>query len=383
MFSNTDQSQSDAARSGLDQIRRRPPPILASIDSSKAAKDFRITSIADSGIRYLPELDGLRAIAVFLVITAHEPNILFERLDGRLGVAIFFVLSGYLITLIALREEKNKGKLSLPSFYTRRTFRIFPLYYFTLGLYFFLIIVLHFSPTKKTALVQAMPYYLMYLQEIPFFGKDIYQELPFYQSWSLGIEEKFYLVWPVLCFSFLRYRRHFRIPLILLLAVASAFTPYTRPYIIILFGCLLALALERKSFERALQRIGSVGTWLSFGLLLVFQCTVMPWWKWTFANHVYSAWFTVFLALLVSGQSDLKRYLGYPVLVYIGKISYGIYLIHILCIGAVRDNLHFGNSLSGFVLVCALSIAIATAMHYFLEKPLIEVGRRLSAKCSH
>jgi peptidoglycan/LPS O-acetylase OafA/YrhL len=108
----------------------------------------------------------------------------------------------------------------------------------------------------------------------------------------------------------------------------------------------------------------------------------MPWWKWTFANQAYSAWFAVFLAFLVSGDSNLKRFLSTPLLTFIGKISYGIYLMHVFCISAVRDKLHSGNSVLSLLFVCALSIAIATAMHYCLERPLVAVGRRLSAKCS-
>src|ERR687894_2959545 len=84
---------------------------------------------------YAPELDGLRAVAVLLVIAVHVSWEAFSILSGYLGVTVFFVLSGYLITTLGLREEATRGRLHLGAFYVRRTFRIFPLYYLTLAGY--------------------------------------------------------------------------------------------------------------------------------------------------------------------------------------------------------------------------------------------------------
>ena len=81
----------------------------------------------------IKELDGLRAIAVLLVVTVHMHDKVWTRLNGGLGVVIFFVLSGYLITMLALREEEARGGLDFTAFYIRRTFRIFPLYYVVLA----------------------------------------------------------------------------------------------------------------------------------------------------------------------------------------------------------------------------------------------------------
>ena len=319
-------------------------------------------------MRYLPEVDGLRAVAVLLVITTHMQSVMFDRLDGHLGVIIFFVLSGYLITALALVEESKYGVLSFSSFYIRRTFRIFPLYYFVLGLYCVLILGLHFAADKKGPLEALLPYYFFYFQEIPFIGRSAGQSLPFYQSWSLGIEEKFYLVWPVVCFLLLRYKTRLRIPAAVLLIAVVSFSRYTIPYIAILFGCVLALCLEIPSFKQLVERIGRVGLWASLCGLAVFQITVMPGWKWVFADSVYAAGFCIFLAFLLDRQNILTRILATQPLPFVGKISYGIYLIHVLCISVLRDKVHVHGTTLGFLLVCGISIAVATVLHY-------EIGR--------
>src|SRR6516225_1632317 len=87
--------------------------------------------------KYLPELDGLRAISVLLVVSVHlhDFETVWKWLAGWQGVTVFFVLSGYLITTLSLREEEQRGSLSLAAFYVRRSLRIFPLYYFVLAVY--------------------------------------------------------------------------------------------------------------------------------------------------------------------------------------------------------------------------------------------------------
>jgi peptidoglycan/LPS O-acetylase OafA/YrhL len=332
------------------------------------------------GGKYLPELDGLRAIAVTLVVTEHMQVAIFERLVGRLGVIVFFVLSGYLITSLALAEESKTGSLSFRGFYIRRTFRIFPAYYVVLAIYCFLILGLHVSPEKKIALQSALPFYVSYLQEIPFLSGSAGRSLPFYQSWSLGIEEKFYLVWPVVCFLALRRKPNWRIPAAILLIAGVSFSRYTRPYISILFGCLLALCFANPRLRVMVERMAPAGSWAGLGLLVAFQLAVMPRWTWAFADYFYAALFCAFLALLLTSNNALKKGLSIKPLTFIGKISYGVYLVHLLCVGAVRDFLPLHNPLMSFVVVCVASFTIAAILHYTLEKPLIEVGRSLSRK---
>src|SRR5437899_7858756 len=99
--------------------------------------------------KYLPELDGLRAVSVLIVVSHHMHDRVWSWLSGELGVTVFFVLSGYLITTLSLREESHRGSLSLTAFYVRRSFRIFPLYYIILAAYCVLILVLRVGHEQK------------------------------------------------------------------------------------------------------------------------------------------------------------------------------------------------------------------------------------------
>ena len=93
----------------------------------------------------------------------------WDRLNGSLGVIIFFVLSGYLITMLALREEKARGRLDFAAFYIRRACRIFPLYYLVLAVHIVLIFGLKMFSDKAQMFARTLPYHLAYFQEVPFF----------------------------------------------------------------------------------------------------------------------------------------------------------------------------------------------------------------------
>ncbi|MCU1261348.1 MAG: acyltransferase 3, partial [Bryobacterales bacterium] len=156
-------------------------------------------------------LNGLRAISVFLVIIYHSG---FENAPGGLGVLMFFVISGFLITWLLLKENTRKGTVSLKRFYARRSFRIFPAFY----AYALLTVILLAAFHKRINVPQTMAS-LFYLA-------NYYQALngdpgtAFSHTWSLGIEEQFYLFWPLL---FLKIRNRtallVRVPLLLIVAV--------------------------------------------------------------------------------------------------------------------------------------------------------------------
>lgn len=322
---------------------------------------------------YLPELDGLRATAIFFVLISHVWS---EATVGYLGVCIFFVLSGYLITSISLAEEMNKGRLSLVGFYVRRAFRIFPLYYLVLGIYCFLILGLHLFPEKRIPLVEVLPYYLFYLQEIPFF-----KERPFYQSWSLGIEEKFYFVWPLICFVGLRYAKAWRIPTAAVLAVACSLSLSTRPYACILYGCVLALVLQIESARKLVERSAAIGIWISATILLGFHLGSAHFWTWEFAISLYALVFAFFLGfLVVEEKSYFKKTLGAAPLAFVGKMSYGIYLVHLLCLAVLRTKIPIHNIWLTLSATLTLSLVVATGLHYALEQPFIRFGRQFAKK---
>jgi peptidoglycan/LPS O-acetylase OafA/YrhL len=365
------------------------------------------------GRKYFPELDGLRAISVLLVVSVHlhDFETTWKWLAGWQGVTVFFVLSGYLITTLSLREERQRGVLSLAAFYVRRSLRIFPLYYLTLAAYCGLIFGLGLNPEKRFLLSGALPYYLLYFQEVPFFyglpgesGMIQHANIPFYQSWSLGIEEKFYLVWPLLAFVLWRGKSFLRIsgtaavvaafalvPPLFALAGCESAAAVLFPYYPILAGCLLALLLDNRGWFSRLSFLGrpvwsvvTLAVFIALHLLrpqlpgaaptLAYLCDV-----------AYTVAVALFLLSVLTGEGRVQQVLRSRPLVAIGRLSYGIYLVHILCLNLAQRVFppHTGNvavSIGAYALTCVISIAVARALAEIVEKPCIEIGRRWSKR---
>jgi peptidoglycan/LPS O-acetylase OafA/YrhL len=210
--------------------------------------------------RYIPVLDGMRALAILGVVTHHAREHVFGRLHGCRGVCVFFVLSGFLITTLSLREEAAVGRLDVRAFMLRRVFRIMPLYYLTLVAVILWACVFRVIDGGD-ALISHLASYVFYCSEFPIISTGF--TLPFGQSWSLGIEEKFYLVWPFLAFwVFARSKHRPKLTLVLILS-ASALALSTgvlaqiwTSYVAILLGCLLGLLLHDPASFRKLSVLG-------------------------------------------------------------------------------------------------------------------------------
>jgi peptidoglycan/LPS O-acetylase OafA/YrhL len=326
---------------------------------------------------YIPELDGIRGIAALMVITAHLKAPVLHSVRGHFALVMFFVLSGYLITSLTLGEESKRGHVSFSNFYIRRCFRIFPIYYFVLGVYCVLILGLHIGIDKRAPLLHALPFYLTYLQEVPFLHAHAGASLPFYQSWSLGVEEKFYLIWPILCFLLLRQHRAWRIPITITLIFAFVVVgPMPTHYASILQGCLLALLLQNERVRSIITRSPKVGCYALFLTLLALHVFVLPHFRWQYEEAAYAPLFAVFLGFLVSSDSRVNSILRFRPFVAVGKVSYGIYLVHILCLNVVEK--FFQSPAASYLGTAALSICIAAALHFTIELPMIQLGRKLS-----
>lgn len=370
--------------------------------------------------RYIPALDGLRAICVILVITHHvRDQTYWSWLVGQLGVTVFFVISGYLITSLCVREEKRFGAVSLKAFFLRRSLRILPLYYVTLVVYCFLMFGLGVLPEKRPYFQEALPYYLTYMQELPTFYREILlgpgsPPAPLSHSWSLGIEEKFYLLWPLLAFVAWRGATSKRQVWTFVIAMGLGFFPILQaqeyaeklslglamligaliPYAKILWGCFLATLLEEPKWFARLNFLGQRGplgmlTLSVVGLQLSLSyCKAMPR-VYAGIDALYVIVVGLFIVGVVVGQGGICRVLAWPPLVMVGKLSYGIYLFHVIALNAVQRGIGvllphlvgtFSGSLIELILGGILAIAIAAVTYRMIEQPLIALGRQWSQK---
>jgi peptidoglycan/LPS O-acetylase OafA/YrhL len=299
------------------------------------------------------------------------------------------VLSGYLITMLALHEEEARGRLDFAAFYIRRMFRIVPLYSVVLAAYVVLILGLKVSPEKVEGFVRALPYYLLYLQEIPYFRS--YSSFSFYQSWSLGIEEKFYLIWPMIAFGALAFAKGLReivtAVIILILVFSPALFTSIRWYGLenygyILMGAVLAMVLEDRAGFAFLQGLGDVGLAVVLTVLIPLQFSALQQAPRSYARSVYALIVMLCLGILVTTEGKIQSVLSHPILGFIGDLSYGIYLVHILCLNVAEKAFPPGKGLAipAYILACLISIAVAYILHRAVEKPMIHVGRMLSSR---
>ena len=353
--------------------------------------------------KYIPELDGARGFGVLTVIAWHMHDKVWEWLGGTNSVGAFFVLSGYLITWLALREEGKRGAVSLKAFYIRRGCRILPLYYLVLAGYCVIFFVVGYAPDRRAVFADALPAYLLYLQEIP----SMYSvpadgaARPFHQSWSLGVEEKFYLLYPLVVFRLMRGRWAGRVlstaaGAVGLLVAPAVFpgelTQCLHPHGKILLGCLLALLLDDRRWFGRLRVLGRpAAAYATAALFLGVHFTAPYWagWPFLYAHELaHSVAAVLLLAGVVLGRTVVNPVLEWRPAVFLGQLSYGMYLVHTLCINAAQRVFPAGTgrlevAVGGLVLATGLSVAVAYALARGFERPMIALGRRWSERVLH
>lgn len=293
-------------------------------------------------MKYFKQLDSVRAIAVLLVIISHwiPGSSLVNKLpNGEIGVDIFFVLSGFLITRILFenRLDAEAGKSTNPgilkSFYIRRTLRIFPIYYITL------FVLLFFREHIHSNLSVSYPYFLTYTSNIYFFKIQAWDG-PVSHFWSLAVEEQFYLLWPWLI---LFIRRKYLLPLIILFIftgiAGQLLLSSNRMGKILTFACFDAFgfgALLAWFITFRKEKAEHFFSWLKWGAVVSFIVFAWGVYKgsWNLVPlrtlvSVMSLWLIAFIVIRQQSAVLLKNpLLNNPVMIYLGKISYGLYLYH-------------------------------------------------------
>ena len=337
-------------------------------------------------LRRFPALDGLRAIAAVLVVFFHYGGP--DWLQGWAGVQMFFVLSGFLITTLMLREEHRTGEISLSEFYLRRAFRILPVYFVIL-----LVTVVAsalYGTFVSNGIGPSLKYFLTFTNE--FAGAS-----PYGQSWSLGIEQKFYLVWPLVAIALgtvaLRRRAGAAaLGMLLALVVVNFTASHSNPgwplhYFSILTGVLLAIALHSprgfallrpltSRLAQVIVSIGFVGVHLSVKPIAGFldglngipgHVLVIP---------LYALATAVLLTAMVA-PGPATTFLSTKPMQFVGERSYSLYLVQTI---AATILWFFWPALSGLgqsVAVTALGLALASVLYATVEIPMINLGRRV------
>jgi peptidoglycan/LPS O-acetylase OafA/YrhL len=349
---------------------------------SQTSAPFRSTI----GVSHLPALDGLRAVAVFTVIASHAG---IPHVPGDLGVSAFFVLSGFLITRLLLREYDATGTVSKRQFYLRRTLRIFPAYYAFLFVSYALDARAgqHWSTTR---LLTAVTYTVNYFNAF-----NHHPSTSIAHAWSLGVEEQFYLLWPVVFIALIaRGRRAVVIGLTVLGVAALAWRSWLTlgahvdvSYVYNAFdtrfdnlavGCLLAVVVDYDRVVSAAMRVGSRSLFpLATLCVLLLSRLATP------AAYHYSIGFTIdalLVALLIVQllqlyNTALWSWIEWPAVRYLGRISYPMYLYHGW--GGSFGRLIPGHSpsleLIGGVIA---TIALASGSYYVIEQPFLKLKKR-------
>ncbi|WOF22642.1 acyltransferase [Microbacterium betulae] len=349
-------------------------------------------------------LDGLRAFAVVAVIWQHTsgnpgPELLSQ---GGFGVDLFFAISGFLITTLLLRERRRNGRIALRSFAVRRVFRIMPVYYAVLVVYVVLVLATRRGTPEGDGFLANLPAFLTYTSNW-FVDLDAGPSVPFYFAWSLATEEQFYLFWPpllaLLLFRAARSRaggsggigsggrRAAVAPLAALGALVAvgqlAIAQGSRdlPIVIlsslalpILLGAAMAVLLDhRPGFE-------AVAPWVSARWFApVAAAGVLASLAWQTPTQLTQVLMVLLVASVgVSESTLLHPLLRWPPIAHVGAVSYGMYLMHMLCANALRPALGERFGIPLFVLTTVLAVIVASVSRTVFEAPLQRVGRRLS-----
>lgn len=353
-------------------------------------------------IGYMPGLDGLRALAVFAVIAYHLD--LAWAPGGLLGVSLFFVLSGYLITNILLIQWERDRSIDLKRFWLRRAGRLLPaLFVMLAGVMLWIAIC---APERLTGLKQEVLAAVFYssnwyliLHHVSYF-ESFGPPSPFGHLWSLAVEEQFYLFWPLLLGLGLRRipQRKWIIGGTVVIALTSAaamaliYIPGIDPSRVyygtdtrafaLLAGALLAMvwpggkmSADLSGKKRlALDTVGSMG--LLVVLLMIWKTNQYQTFLYQGGLLLFSAAAACVIAALAHPASYLGRIFGWRPLRWLGQCSYGIYLWHYPVIALTSPAVNTeGPNLLRSLWQIGLSIALAALSRYLIEEP-IRYGRR-------
>jgi peptidoglycan/LPS O-acetylase OafA/YrhL len=341
-------------------------------------------------LRQIPALDALRAFSVLLVMAYHFGF----QVPGGYGVVAFFVLSGFLITWLLLKEHESTGTISLRRFYMRRALRIFPAFY----VYWFLLVGALLVTGREvpwghavSAFVYLSNYYNALLGD-PNTG--------FSHTWSLAIEEQFYLLWPAIFLFFMRDPGRMACRLIWLIAAVWGYravlawgfevdqgyiyAAFDTRFDALLVGCLAAVLLHRRRGERVVRWITShpalpLVSLLAITLLVIDLPFDIPRRRDVFGFALVPP----LIAILIIQTIGLQRsrwwsWLDHRALRFLGSISYPLYLYQQVTLHMVRDGLSMWPVVLQFAAACAFTVLVASCSYYVVERRFLRLKSRFA-----
>lgn len=331
---------------------------------------------------YVASLDGFRAIAVMLVILTHANFYLGK--NGKIGVSMFFTLSGFLITTLLLEEYKKNNRVSFIGFYIRRTMRLFPALYTLLA--FVMVYILFFkTQTDQHIIFKELLSAAFYVNNISWYWGWGNNALLLGHTWSLAVEEQFYLIWPwILVISMkLRSLLPLQYGLIFFILISWFFKANgIYPNIVgslieesIFIGCLGAL-LRWNHLIPKIPSFVSISSFLCILIVGVLEINL----PFNFFNPCAILSIIIIIGIINNSEGAiLNRFLSNKTMVFLGKISYSLYLWHVVIFRLFKWHSTLPQHLS-FIAKFVFTFIMAIGSWFLIEKKGTLLGRKWSGR---
>ena len=363
---------------------------------------------------FFPNLDGLRFFSFLLVFLAHsfsadDPAIketLWYKIikvrmfsDGDIGVSFFFVLSGFLITYLLMKEKEITGKIHVASFYVRRALRIWPLYYLVLIIGFFIFPIIKHK-LGQTGVEAADP--LLCFTFLNNFDRMVHIPDASLMAvlWSVAIEEQFYLVWPVLFFFTPKKYYAWLIGFVILISNIFRFIYVNKIMIDIhtlgvitdmgIGGLLAYLSLYNTSFLQLIRKMPKWFIALLYILVFVFIIFKQELFYTDFMKVIKRIIMGITFALIIAEQNfshnSLFKIGNWKIISRLGKYTYGLYCLHyiaiLICITILRklslNHYSWQIWLLEIPFSMILSICISWMSYHFFENRFLKLKRKFA-----